>query len=275
MNLLNYFQSIEPKENIWFTSKTVNTAYEESMHDIFADVERDSYWFYQRNRCLLALAQQYTKQKTLIDIGGGNGFVSLHFQENGWTAVNIEPGLGGCRNAEARGLEFNICGTIEDAKPFTNSLPNCGAFDVIEHIEKDFDFVKTVHNSLQDNGIFLVTVPAFNSLWSNDDIQVGHFTRYTKKSITHLLERAGFKVEFSSYLFSFLVLPIFLVRSIPYRFGFGKGGTTAGGHKNNHSVPKGIVGKLLQFLLNFEYNRISKGKKILVGSTVIVVARKV
>jgi len=50
-------------------------------------------------------------------------------------------------------------------------------------------------------------------LWSNEDVHAGHYRRYTK-SMSNILKEAGFRIEFSSYIFSILPFPIFLLRSI-------------------------------------------------------------
>jgi hypothetical protein len=44
-----------------------------------------------------------------------------------------------------------------------------------------------------------------------------HKRRYTKKSLEKALRKNGFKVQKISYMFSFLVLPAFLIRQIKSR----------------------------------------------------------
>ena len=53
--------------------------------------------------------------------------------------------------------------------------------DVIEHIEQDTDELNTAYNLLKDNGYLIIIVPAFQILFSQFDLNVGHYRRYRKK----------------------------------------------------------------------------------------------
>ena len=51
--------------------------------------------------------------------------------------------------------------------------------DVLEHIENDKEFLILIKKKLKINGRLLITVPAFEKLWSSEDDAAGHFRRYT------------------------------------------------------------------------------------------------
>ncbi|KAI4452578.1 hypothetical protein C823_007162 [Eubacterium plexicaudatum ASF492] len=42
--------------------------------------------------------------------------------------------------------------------------------------------------------MILITVPAFQNLFSLHDIQLKHFRRYNYKSLYHVLDQAGYKI---------------------------------------------------------------------------------
>jgi hypothetical protein len=94
--------------------------------------------------------------------------------------------------------------------------------DVVEHVEDDVEFLRNVKALLATNGHVLVTVPAFQWLWSEHDVQHHHFRRYDKALIMKVLTRAGFDVEFASYWNMTLIVPAFLMRR-----GAGKAGVSA------------------------------------------------
>ncbi len=127
----------------------------------------------------------------------------------GYEAVLVEPGLTGAQNARRRGLADVICSTLEDAEFPAHSLPAIGIFDVLEHIEDDQRFLCELQGLLRPGGRLYVTVPTYRWLWSSDDVFSGHFRRYTRASLVREMNHAGFEVEFSSYLFAMLLLPIF------------------------------------------------------------------
>ena len=80
--------------------------------------------------------------------------------------------------------------------------------DVIEHVEDDVGFVAgTVRDLLRDDGLVLVSVPAYQSLWSSHDRTLQHHRRYSPAGCRGLLERAGLAVLANGGLF-FSLLPV-------------------------------------------------------------------
>ena len=49
------------------------------------------------------------------------------------------------------------------------------AADVVEHIKNDKQLIKNFHNFSKKGGYALITVPAFNFLFSNKDVALKHF----------------------------------------------------------------------------------------------------
>ena len=118
-----------------------------------------------------------------------------------------------------------------------------------------------------------MTVPAYHFLWSVEDVEAGHYRRYTKQSLSALLSINGFEVEYIGYLFSFIVLPIFLLRSLPSRIGLRRS-ASIDPKKREHSSDRGVGSRLLNRSLSREIRKISEGKSIPFGSSVVAVARK-
>jgi hypothetical protein len=72
------------------------------------------------------------------------------------------------------------------------------AYDVLEHISNDSDFLSEISNRLEVNGTLTITVPAYNFLWSTEDEYAGHFRRYKLKELTAKLISNRFEIVFSS-----------------------------------------------------------------------------
>lgn len=68
-------------------------------------------------------------------------------------------------------------------------------FEILEHIKNDEDALKKIFSLLNTNGLFLMSVPAKQSLFSREDAFQGHLRRYEKKDIYSKLDRAGFTIE--------------------------------------------------------------------------------
>lgn len=261
------------EEGIWAprdrTYSKISYPQEGSMD--YYKIEEDSFWFNHRNDVLIEALKKFPPGGTVFDIGGGNGYVSMALTNSGIDTILVEPDLDGARNARRRGLNPVICSTVGDAGFTEQSISAVGLFDVLEHLENDVDFLINMKKKLlKKRGRLYLTVPAYRMLWSRHDDCAGHHRRYGLKDLKKKLDLAGYEIEYTTYLFSFLVLPIFLFKTIPGKLGFGKKDT----HKENvHNLKSGLFKTLIDFLINRELYKIKRGKKIKYGSSCLVIAR--
>ena len=99
-------------------------------------------------------------------------------------------------------------GALPDGIPFEGKQYDLiGLFDVLEHVEDDQGSIRALGKLLADDGALLITVPAFQWLWSKHDETHHHFRRYTKKSLSEAANAAGLEVTECGYFNSFL-LPV-------------------------------------------------------------------
>ena len=164
--------------------------------------------------------------------------------------------------------------TLADAGFHQGSLPAAGAFDVVEHIADDKAFLSAVRQLLQPGGRFYCTVPACNLLWSDKDVRAGHFRRYGRQSLTEVLQGAGFAVEFMSGLFSWLTLPVLLLRTLPSRLKLSTAlppGTAMTVHSDHH-LPRALTGTV-RAIHHWELSRLKRTKSVPVGTSLLCVAR--
>lgn len=146
-----------------------------------------------------------------------------------------------------------------------------GLFDVLEHIENDIGFLTLIYEKLKNNGLLYCTVPAYTFLWSAEDVDAGHFRRYLKSKLCNKLNSCGFKIEYATYFFSILPIPIFLFRTIPSLIHKKK---TSSQEKNCSEHNKG-QGSLFQKIWEMELKLIEKKRRIPFGGSCFVVARKI
>lgn len=209
----------------------------------------------------------------IVDIGGGNGFVSLALREAGFEVALVEPGQTGARNARRRGLETVICATTESAQFRLGSLSAVGLFDVIEHIEDDVSFLSSIHQLVKQGGYLYATVPAHELLWSREDVVAGHYRRYSRKSLSKVLGQAGFTVELVTHLFRPLPIPISLFRVLPYRMGLAHSRDKRQKIARDHAVQGGVMSRVLQAALDSEVQNLENKTAMRFGSSCLVVAR--
>jgi SAM-dependent methyltransferase len=233
-------------------------------------IEDTSFWFGHRMDCLRTLIEKFPPFGPLYDIGGGNGFVAAALQAAGREVVLLEPGEG-AHNALRRGVRRVIQSTMEDAGFTPHSLPAAGAFDVVEHIADEGAFLRGIRKQLVPDGRFYCTVPAFPSLWSAEDDHAGHFRRYTRRSLCAALEAGGFTVEFASYFFTWLTLPVFAFRALPSLLHVARAGHPAS-LRSNHRLPGGLGGWVGHIQM-WELERLRALRQLPFGTSLLCVAR--
>ncbi|WDP90802.1 MAG: class I SAM-dependent methyltransferase [Desulfobacter sp.] len=278
-NETDYIQQISNGLNlgddgIWYSKSTGPISYPTKGNSACFEVEDSSFWFKHRNRCIISTVQSYPpgKNGAIFDVGGGNGFVSAGLASAGFKVVLVEPGLTGVHNAKKRGVKNIICATTDTAGFKPESLPAVSLFDVIEHIEDDFEFLRSVNKIIKIHGRLYVTAPAYSFLWSNEDFKAGHFRRYSLNQIIKKVTKAGFSVDFASYFFSFLPLPIYLFRTMPSKFGYEKRDDQ--NIERDHRVKDGIFVKMIDKLFQKEVSQIAAKRPVFFGSSCLVAATK-
>lgn len=264
-------QHLSLQENVWYTKVQNKISYPSSGNQECYQVEDNSFWFTNRNNIIINLISKYAPENNFIlDVGGGNGFVSLGLQKNGFDVYLIEPGHNGILNAQERGVNNLICSTLDELFLPANSISSIGIFDVLEHIEKDTDFLKNIYKILSENGYLYLTVPAYKMLWSDEDVSAGHFTRYNISKLRKILYSAGFTIKFSTYFFSLLVIPIFLFRRLPFLLNKKIKNSVS----DDHSLGNSILSRIINLIWKTELSIIKLKIKIPFGSSLFIVSQK-
>lgn len=260
------------EDGVWRSASEGQVSYPSDGNESSYILEEDSFWFRHRNEVIRCLADRFAPGKTIYDVGGGNGCVTRHLADGGVDAVLLEPGPDGIRNAQRRGVAQIIQATFQEAGFVSESVPAAGMFDVLEHVEKDRQFLEALADKMEKKGVLFLTVPAFRLLWSFEDDYAGHYRRYSSRQLRRVVEEAGFEVIYHSYLFSFLVIPILIMRSLPTLLGRRKEVTTETS-KREHDSGSGVGRQIVESLLDWEMNRIYEGNRIPFGSSCLLVAR--
>ena len=200
--------------------------------NLLAPEEKRHPWERARVQILEELLRTATKDRGLkneivVDIGCGDLFVAGKFARE-WPATDF---IGVDTAFDEKTLEIlrknidvpnlHAYASMNDAfaslsHPASVILLN----DVIEHVPDDVEFLRSiVSSSLFDaNTRLLITVPAFQSLWTQHDVFLGHYRRYNRGLLSHHVEAAGLAVANDGYFFLSL-LPLRAAQVILERAG--------------------------------------------------------
>jgi SAM-dependent methyltransferase len=261
-------------DGIWRARQQSVVAYPDQGNAFCFQVEERSFWFNYRNRFIVETVKNFPPSGPIADVGAGNGYVSLALKRAGYGVIVIEPGLAGARNAQSRGLSPVICATLQDAEVIPQSLDAAGLFDVLEHIEDDEGFLRMVHRVLRPHGRLYLTVPASRALWSTEDDLVGHYHRYSINVLTGRVRAAGFAVDYATYLFSPLTMPLFVLRSLPSRLGYRKT-LDAIQTASELNPPPGVAVRAVTTLLDGEVALVKRRRRVPFGTSCLLTATAV
>ena len=118
-----------------------------------------------------------------------------------------------------------------------------GLFDVLEHVEEDQAALAALTERLSAEGRILLTVPAFQWLWSAHDEHHHHFRRYNRAQLAAVAKRAGLTVERSFY-FNTLLFPVAVVLRALKRW--------AGSTSADDTLPGPLLNAALHSVFAFE-----------------------
>ncbi len=163
----------------------------------------------------------------ILDLGCGDAFVVSQLAERfkSVRAVAIdsafEPSHRG-RLAETLSPRLQLYSSLEEAQA-ADATPASVVLllDVLEHCEKDREVLRSLVESraVASGALFLITVPAFQALFCQHDVFLGHFRRYRLGEVEEAVGQSGLRVLGSSYFFFSLLLPRAL-QCLAERFGY-------------------------------------------------------
>lgn len=238
-------------------------------------LEREHWWFRVRAKIILQLIKEsFLKQNQsglkILNIGAATGKTSELLSAFG-EVTSLEYDQDCCDFANST-LGLNIInGSILELPFVDKEFDLVCAFDVIEHVEDDLLGTKEMNRVCKDNGIIVVTVPAFMSLWSHHDEVNHHFRRYTLTTLRTLFKNANLSVIKSTYFNTILFIPIFVFRSLSKLIP-EKWIRTGAGSDATLSDNKSLTSKILYQIFNFElfllrYFRLPFGVSIFFSTT--------
>ena len=182
----------------------------------------EHHWWHVSKRELVGATIELHSQPPCLDVGcGGGRMVALASTVMPSFGVELsERALRAARERGVEGLALAEAGRL----PFRNSsFGTVLALDVIEHHPQPEVLLTEVARVLKDDGVLLVTVPAYQWMWSHTDHALGHYRRYTRATLIGDLDAAGLSVVRATYFHSWLLVVAWVFRKLRGLFGGGGG----------------------------------------------------
>jgi len=138
----------------------------------------------------------------VLDVGCGTGLVLQAFEE--WEPIGLDFSKLALNFCQSRGLNKNLRADVTRLPFESNSMDLILALDLIEHVERHDLLIREFHRVLRPGGCAMITVPAHPYLWSDHDLALHHFRRFTMKSFRKMLRHGKLKPIKLSYGICFL-----------------------------------------------------------------------
>jgi SAM-dependent methyltransferase len=177
------------------------------------DLEDRHWWFRARRRVLWALVRraQISPSPRILDAGCGTGRNLVEFGRLG-PAEGVDLSAQAVEFCHRRGL-LGVREAAVESLPFEDGrFDLIFATDVIEHIDDDAAALNELRRVAAPGARLIITVPAYNWLWSWHDTSWHHKRRYTKRLLRNRVSATGWEPRVETYFYATLLPPVALVR---------------------------------------------------------------
>ena len=226
---------------------------EADTYQLMRQIEDEHWWFVARRKILGALLNglEIPANADILELGCGTGGNIAMLKQFG-TLTCIEMDESAANMARERKLAPVLNGKLPDELPeLPGKFDLLTLFDVIEHIKEDGVSLQVLTSMLKSGGRIVITVPAFNFLWSQHDDENHHQRRYRRGDLVNLASQCGLSLDYMSY-FNFWLFPLVagmrLIRKvIPYKASW-----------QDMRIPNGVKNKVLQSIFSSERHLLGK-----------------
>jgi 2-polyprenyl-3-methyl-5-hydroxy-6-metoxy-1,4-benzoquinol methylase len=173
--------------------------------DRYRELYQRHWWWRAREKLILKTLrarQPAGGWKRILDVGCGDGLLFDQLTPLG-EVEGVESSIVSVSEQGPHRSRIHICPFDENFHPgkeFTLIL----MLDVLEHLQDPAVALRRAMALLEPAGRLLVTVPAFNALWTNHDRINEHVTRYTRRTFRDLAQQSGVDIQAERYFFQWL-----------------------------------------------------------------------
>jgi SAM-dependent methyltransferase len=188
----------------------------------FEQLEDEHWWLRGRRSIFFDLLDRLLPRSepiSSLDIGCGYGGMIKELDRYG-PAYGLDIFPEALESCHRRGMTRLLLSSAYSLPAPDASFDVLSYFDCIEHLDDDLAALQESHRVVRPGGHVVVTVPAYNFLYANNDRVVHHKRRYTVRELRAKLEQAGFRVQKATYINTFLfpiILPAVLLKKLKER----------------------------------------------------------
>ncbi len=232
------------------------------------DVDEHHWWYRGRRRIIDAELGRLAlpPHAQVLDAGCGSGRTLEDLRRFG-DVRGVELNPDAAEIARRRGFEVRE-GRLEELPWAEDTFDLITCLDVIEHVPDDITALEELRRVCRPGGWLLVTVPAYQALWSRHDEANHHYRRDSRPRLRGSAAAAGWRIEHVSSFNSLLLAPAAAVRLAQRRFGAGNGSTS------DLDLGPAWLNDVLEWPLALEARWLRAGHALPAGLSLLAVLRR-
>ena len=231
------------------------------------DSDEQHWWYRGRRRVLRAALDRLPlpADPRLLDAGCGSGRTLDLLSDYGRTS-GVDLSGQAVDTARRRGHPDVQVAAVEHLPYADGAFDVVTCLDVIEHTRDDHATLSELFRVTAPGGFLVVTVPAYQALWSwHDEVNL-HFRRYDRWSLRAAATAAGWELERDTYFNGLLLLPAATVRLAQRR-------RRAHPRSDLALTPPALNG-VLELPLRLESRLVAFGARIPAGLSLLAILRR-
>lgn len=177
----------------------------------FLELEKTHWWFIGRRNIFFTLLERFLPKangRRIMDVGCGFGGMLEGLAGLGHV-MGMEIDIESAQACRDRGFGGICLGSGYDLPVQPESLDLVTLFDAIEHIEDDERVLEQCAGALKPGGHIMITVPAYQFLYADNDRIAHHLRRYTLSRLRRIVRAAGLEVVKGTY-YNVVLFPLIL-----------------------------------------------------------------
>ena len=234
------------------------------------DVDEHHWWYRGRRRIIEVELDrlEIPAGARVLDAGCGSGRTLLELARYGEVSgIELDPTAAAV--ATERGPYDVRIGRLEELPWADETFDLITCLDVIEHTPDDRVTLRELRRVARPGGHLLVTVPAYQALWSQHDVDNHHYRRYERAPLRSAAAEAGWGVVRMTSFNSLLLAPAAAVRLAQRRKH--PQGNGNGAYKANLDIGPAWLNGVLEQPLRYEARWLARGRTLPAGLSLLAV----
>jgi SAM-dependent methyltransferase len=240
----------------------------------------DHHWWYRGRRRIVEeelTRLSLPRDARVLDAGCGSGRLLDELVAYGQVS-GLDMNPDSVATAQERGHDDVRQGVVEHLPWDDETFGLITCLDVVEHTANDRVTLRELRRVLRPDGYLLITVPAYQALWSSHDVFNRHYRRYDRRMMRSAAAESGLRIERMTYFNSLLLPPaaaVRLLQRLRYRETVRNGDATNGAHRSDVELTPQWLSPLLELPLRAEAGWLRGGRTIAGGLSLLALLRRV